>query len=390
VKKSEWSDKQLEELLRQMPKIQDDRNPRDIYLNLSIRKTKTKQWLLPGLATVAALLLFFILVPKLMVGPQYSEDKASEKNSSTEQEMQTADNSTLSLKEEDAESKAKTFSGAEKVELLKNAIYDDEVGNGTALTYWIPDPQAQILVPVSTIVKDTNDKSWLTLFNKEMVNLKEHEWGLSEFYPLNATLKLDEKNNNVLVDVPPDHQYGQGSTTETNFINVLQKDITSNSDIRKIKFSTNGKPGIELGNFGSKEELDIVIEKNHAFFFYYSEGNDIPYLVPSIETYKDIKTALEAMKKDQPQLGLKSSLLPSLPINDVSINGKTLHVTITNNSSLRDDQLTLNVYEALLLTAKEFGLEKVIINNSPLKNLGPFDLTKENKVPRAPNLRTIQ
>jgi hypothetical protein len=193
-----------------------------------------------------------------------------------------------------------------------------------------------------------------------------------------------------LVDVPSTHQYGQGSTTETNFINVLQKDISSNSDIRKIKFSTNGKPGIELGNFGSKEELDIVIEKNHSFFFYYSEGNDIPYLVPSIETYKDIKTALEAMKKDQPQLGLKSSLLPSLPINDVSINGKTLHVTITNNSSLRDDQLTLNAYEALLLTAKEFGLEKVIINNSPLKNLGPFDLTKENKVPRAPNLRTIQ
>lgn len=389
MKKSEWSDKQLEELLRQMPKIQDDRNPRDIYQNLSIRKSKTKQWLLPGLATVAALLLFFILVPKLMVGTQYSEDKVSKENASSKQEMQTGDNSTLSFNE-DADSKAKTLSGAEKVEFLKNAIYEDEVGNATVLTYWIPDPQVQILVPVSTIVRDTNDKSWLTLFNKEMVNLKEQEWGLSEFYPLNATLKLDEENNSVLVDVPSSHQYGQGSATETNFINVLQKDITSNSDIRKIKFSTNGEPGIELGNFGRKEVLDIVSEKNHAFFFYYSEGNELPYLVPSIDTYKDIKTALEAMKKDLPQLGLKSSLLPSLPINDVSINEKTLHVTITNNSSLRDDQLTLNAYEALLLTAKEFGFEKVSINNSPINTLGPFDLSKENKVPRAPNLRTIQ
>jgi hypothetical protein len=389
VKKSEWSDKQLEELLRQMPKIQDDRNPRDIYQNLSIRKSKTKQWLLPGLATVAALLLFFILVPKLMVGTQYSEDKVSKENASTSQENQTGDNSTLSFNE-DADSKAKTFSEAEKVELLKNAIYDNEVGNATVLTYWIPDPQIQILVPVSTIVRDTNDKSWLTLFNKEMVNLKEQEWGLSEFYPLNATLKLDEENNSVLVDVPSNHQYGQGSATETNFINVLQKDITSNSDIRKIKFSTNGELGIELGNFGRKEVLEIDSDKNRAFFFYFTEGNELPYLVPSIDTYKDIKTALEAMKMDQPQLGLKSSLFPSLPINDVSINEKTLHVTITNNSSLRDDQLTLNAYEALLLTAKEFGLEKVIINNSPIKTLGPFDLSKENKVPRAPNLRTIQ
>ncbi|MEH7501126.1 negative regulator of sigma-X activity [Neobacillus drentensis] len=391
MKKSEWSDKQLEELLRQMPKIQDDRNPRDIYQNLSIRKNKTKQWLLPGLATVAALLIFFILVPKLMVGTQYSEDKVSQEKSSTGQDMQKADqNSKPALKKEDNSSKARIFSSAEKIETLKTSIYDEEVGKGKVLTYWIPDPQAQILVPVSTVVKNTNDKTWLELFTENMVNLKEQEWGLSEYYPLNATLKLDEQNKAVLVDVPVNHQYGQGSATETNFINVLQKDISSNSNLKRIKFSTNGEPGIELGNYGPQEELKIQQQKNHAFFFYYSEGNEIPYLVPSIETYKDVKTALEAMKKDQPSLGLKSSLLPALPINEVSINEKTLIVTIKEDTSLQDDQSTINAYESLLLTAKEFGLEKVIVTNSPLKNIGPFDLSKENKVPRAPNLRTIQ
>ncbi len=391
MKKSEWSDKQLEELLRQMPKIQDDRNPRDIYQNLSIRKNKTKQWLLPGLATVAALLIFFILVPKLMVGTQYSEDKVSQEKSSTGQDMQNADqNSKPALKKEDNSSKARIFSSAEKIETLKTSIYDEEVGKGKVLTYWIPDPQAQILVPVSTIVNNTNDKTWLELFTENMVNLKEQEWGLSEYYPLNATLKLDGQNKAVLVDVPVNHQYGQGSATETNFINVLQKDISSNSNLKRIKFSTNGEPGIELGNYGPQEELKIQQQKNHAFFFYYSEGNEIPYLVPSIETYKDVKTALEAMKKDQPSLGLKSSLLPALPINEVSINEKTLIVTIKEDTSLQDDQSTINAYESLLLTAKEFGLEKVIVTNSPLKNIGPFDLSKENKVPRAPNLRTIQ
>ena len=34
-------------------------------------------------------------------------------------------------------------------ESIKRLLYDDEVGNGTVLTYWIPDSQAQILVPVS-------------------------------------------------------------------------------------------------------------------------------------------------------------------------------------------------------------------------------------------------
>jgi hypothetical protein len=182
VKKSEWSDKQLEELLRQMPKIQDDRNPRDIYQNLPVRKPKTKQWLLPGLATACALLIFFILVPKLMVGTQYSEDKASKKDASSGQEMQTADeNSTLANKKENDTSQAKTFSAPDNNEPLKTAIYDEDVDNGTVLTYWIPDPQVQILIPVSTIVKDTNDKSFLTLFNEKMVDLKEEDWGLSEY-----------------------------------------------------------------------------------------------------------------------------------------------------------------------------------------------------------------
>lgn len=389
VKKSEWSDKQLEELLRQMPKIQDNRNPRDIYQNLNIRKKKIKQWLLPGLATACALLIFFILVPKLMIGNQYAEEKASQKDASAGQEMQNTDENSKLAKESD-NSQAKTFSEAGKNELLKTAIYDDDVNNGTVLTYWIPDSQAQILVPVSTLVYDSTNKSTFTLFIEKMVNLQEGDWGLSEFYPLNATLTLDEKNESVLVDVPANHQYGQGSTTEINFIKVLQKDISSNSQMKKIHFSTNGEPGIELGNYGRQEEIQVVEEKNHAFFFYYSEGNEIPYLVPSIDTYKDIHTALEAMKNDQPLLGLKSSLLPGLPIKDVSTNEKTLYVTLKENSNLSDNQLTMNAYESLLLTAKEFGLEKVIIKNSSIKNIGPFDLSKENKVPLAPNFRTIQ
>jgi hypothetical protein len=398
VKKSEWSDKQLEDLLRQMPKIQDHRDPRDIYQSLSIKKRKTKQWLLPSIATAAAILLLFILVPRLMDGIS-SFDNASEEKSAVRNEMNLAEDnndSSIALKKEDASSMKKGISETDKTELMstpistKTALYEDEVGNGTVLTYWIPDAQGQILIPVSTVVMDSKGQSWLPLYTAKMADLTEREWGLSDFYPLNAALKLDEKNGSILVDVPVNHQYGQGSTTELNFIRVLQKDISSNSNLTKMKFSTNGVPGIELGNYGAREELDIASDNNHAFFLYFAEGNDFPFLAPSTETYQDINTAIAAMEKDQPVFGLKRSLPPSLLIQDVSIAGKTLSVTIKDNSRLQDDQLTLSSYEALLLTAKEFGLDKVLVKNSPLPNLGPFDLSKENKVPISPNLRTIQ
>lgn len=396
MKRSEWSDNELEELLRQMPKVKDHRDPRDIYQNISLKKRKTKSWLLPGMAAAAAFLLFIILVPKLMDGTNISYDQTHEEKSSANKEMSTTErDSTIALKKEDASSKEQAYSGADQAEPLKTesvrtAIYEDELGNGTVFTYWIPDPQAQILIPISTIVNDTQEQSWLSLYTKTMANLNEEEWGLSDFYPLNATMKLDKNNSSVIVNVPANHQYGQGSANETIFMNVLKKDISSNSNLKKIKFSTNGKPGIQLGNYEPLEETDIVPENKHAILFYYPESSNIPFLTPSVDTFSDLNTAFEAMKIDKPELGLKSSLLPLQPLTDIYVTDKTLFLSFKGNSNLKDDQKTLSSFEALLLTAKEFGLEKVVVKDSAVPYIGPFDLSKENKVPVAPNLRKIQ
>ena len=53
--------------------------------------------------------------------------------------------------------------------------------------------------------------------------LREEEWGLRDYYPLNATFKADSINNSVTVDVPKNHKYGQGSAAETNFIKFIKK-----------------------------------------------------------------------------------------------------------------------------------------------------------------------
>ncbi|MEH7416020.1 negative regulator of sigma-X activity [Neobacillus drentensis] len=389
MKKSEWSDRELEELLRQMPRIHDHRDPRDIYQNISFKRRKTRPWLLPVLAASAALLLFFILVPKYMGGINLSHETAEEKSSTSGNSTEQQDRS--SLKRENASSnETESPKQAEllKTENLKTAIYEEDIGNGDVLTYWIPDAQAQILIPVSIIVNQSQGQSWLTKYTKLMANLQEKEWGLSDFYPLNATMKLDKDGNTVIVDVPSDHQYGQGSATETNFMNILKKDISTNSDSKKIKFTTNSLPGIELGNFGVVNEMDVVPEIQHAYFFYYPEGSAIPFLTPSTEKYKDITTALEAMKMDQ-AMGLKSSIRSLPPINNVSFSNKIMYLSFEENTRIQNNQQSIICFEALLLTAKEFGVKKVIIKNPPLTNLGTFDLTKEIKVPIAPNLRNI-
>jgi hypothetical protein len=395
VKKSEWSDKQLEELLRQMPKIHDHRNPRDIYQNLSIKKKKRFAWLLPGIAAATALLLFFLLVPKMLDGTEYTLDSADQEKSSKEEKISLSqEDSSILMKKGDSTENEIGIPDAEPKMLMagsnKTALYDDDIGDGTVITYWIPDSQAQILVPVSTVVQQDPNKSWLTNFTEIMGLLKEEEWGLSDYYPLNATFALDNTNNSVIVDVPSDHKYGEGSTSETNFINMLKKNIASNSQVNRIMLTTNGQSGIELGNYGVLEEIEVKPEEKHAYFFYTPDGMETTYLVPSTDTYQDINTAFEAMKTDRPELGLAASLGPSFPIKEVTVKENKLIITMDENAAMENNLETVYFYEAILLTAKDFGIDTITILNAPIKLLGPFDLTKEMKVPLAPNYRQIQ
>ncbi|WP_160721416.1 hypothetical protein [Bacillus sp. USDA818B3_A] len=386
MKKSEWSDRELEELLRQMPRIQDHRDPHDIYQNISLKKKKTRPWLLPGFAAAACFLLLFILVPKLMGGINFSYQSSEEEKSSSAGRTTAKDSSASSKKETEAsEAKQADLLNTEKV---NTAVYEDEIGNNTVFTYWIPDAQAQILIPVSIIVPQTLGPFWITQYTDIMANLQEEEWGLSDFYPINANFSLDKSQNTVIVDLPSNHSYGLGSTAETNFLNILNKDISSNSNYKKIKFMTNGQPGIELGNFGRMDEMDIIPETNHGYFFYYAEGSDLPFLTPSADTFNDIGSAINAMKAEQP-MGLKSSLQSLPPINNVSISNKIMYVSFEEGSIIEDNQQSILCIEAMLLTAKEFGAEKMIIKNASLTNIGRFDLSNEIKVPIAPNLRKI-
>ncbi|MCM3766524.1 hypothetical protein [Neobacillus niacini] len=385
MKKSEWSDKELMELLKEMPKIEDYRHPRDIYQNLPIKRRKKMPWLLPGLATAAALLLFFILIPKLMDGNQFSLDHAKQE-STQEAKVAKEDNDSSGTANGDPQKDQATI--MKKAELSNEkiaatAIYDDAANGETVLTYWVPDDQAQNLVPVSTIVNNAEGKDWLTLFNENMANLRETEWRLTDYYPLKATLSYDKVGETVIVDVPADHPYAQGSTSEVIFINTLKNLVASNSTAKKLRFKTNGQLGLEAGN-NFYEELDVSPVKNHAYFFYYPNGSEVPFLVPSPEPFKDIKSALQAMGASIETHQLHGI---TLGINDVSSSGQTLTISFNENSSMNNDQQTVWSFEAILLTAKEFGFEKVIVNNPPIDKLGPFDLTQEIKVPIAPNLR---
>ncbi|MFE8702631.1 negative regulator of sigma-X activity [Cytobacillus sp. FJAT-54145] len=403
VRKSEWSDNQLEELLREMPKIEDHRNPRDIYQNIEsrLKRRKKKAWVVPSVATAAAFLLFLLLSPTLtnwQNSADQSMESTNESAGSEEAKMEmsmmkeneevieeeTNDVAMDSVEVSDGDATHKSFVADSHTALYEEDIMEDQ----EVLTFAIPDKNAQIAVPVSITVPKEEGKTKFELFTEAMPKLKEEEWGLSEYYPLNATLEYNEDVNELLVDVPEGHYYGDGAASENAFKKVLN-DSLNMLNIDKVILSTEGNRGIMLGNTGVLNEYTPQVDTNHAYYFYYPFEGSVPYLVPYLDTHESLEEALEAMKNDIETHGLKASIPSNLEFEVDTPTKELIVIRLEDQSELGDSSKITYMVEAILLTAKDFDFKKVKIENAPTEQAGKFVFNEEWKVPVAPNKKYI-
>ncbi|KON87190.1 hypothetical protein AF332_10435 [Sporosarcina globispora] len=417
MKESKWSDEQLQELLSQMPKIKDNRDPREINQAIEIKmgKQKNRTWILPSAAAAAALLLLFILVPNLMSW-QESADKQVElqaDRSTSSEQIQSENNTIPEAKEEDSELIAQE-EGLEEQEQAQlstepeaetsdeiskkivasesspTAVYEEDLSGKAVLTYAIPDREAQNIVPVSVLVDEDPARTKFELFEDTMSRLTEDAWGLDDYYPLKANFTYDQGNRMLTVDVPEDHPYSMSSSTELLLEKVLAN-VMRDLNIEKINLTTEGNTGIEFSHYGYREEL--IPENstgNLIYYFLYPNGADSkPFLVPLREKINSIKDALTAMKQNRTENNLQASIPEDIDFETEEIQDGKLLIRFNNESEIIDNEPTFHAIEAILLTAKEFDFDTVKLENADVDKIGKFDLTEELKVPVAANKRDL-
>lgn len=401
MRKSEWSDNELEQLLKEMPKIKDHRDPRDIYQSLSIKAKKRRRpvWVVPSVATAAAAVLMLLLLsPSIWQNIVQNSDKSSKSEVAIEDSNKDMKRAAKKVDEGNVNSfdanpginnagLTTDHNSIMAVATPETAVYAEDVVDQEVVTYLVPDQNAQILVPVSVVVPKEN-KTWLEMFETNAVKLTEEQWGLSEYYPLNAKIEMvDDRTINI--DVPEGHFYGNGSANETSFMRIIQETLNHQDQFQKVTFSTNGKKGIMLGNEGEKTEVNRSdIKEKHGYLLFTPNNSHLPFLVPSIEAYTDIATALSSMRNDNEIYGLKSPLSFNFNVNAGSEN--QLIITIEDNNQLTDEPQNIYAIESILMTAKEFGYSTVKFENASINQVGRFDLQNEIKVPIAPNKVSIQ
>ena len=76
MKKSRWKEREIEDLLRQLPQVKDKRSKKEVFAGIEgkQRRNRIKQWI-PLIVGIASLFLMMILGSSLMIGKDESKEK---------------------------------------------------------------------------------------------------------------------------------------------------------------------------------------------------------------------------------------------------------------------------------------------------------------------------
>lgn len=386
MEKSEWSDKQLEELLQHMPKIKDRQDPDELYRKISsriqdeqVRHSRNKTWLLPSVAAVAAIFLIILIGPQLMNHSTGSQDEASMEMQSMESD--TAQEESESFATESQKSDMTSLTG-ESLPLIPSTLQNvsDDV---TLITIGIPVGDSEHVVPVS-MVSAQKELSTLQLLQKAITNISEEELGLTENGIFEGAVFEEDQQGRVIITFPQNFE-SLSSAQSLEVMSIIEQTFKWLGYNEAILRDLDGNP-IVLGNYVIEDPITIREDIQKGYYVLNSRLGR-PYLVPAVgEADSSFTDALEGMKLQ------RNDLQPSIPadvmITEISEeNGIT--VVFAENAIMPDNPMHLLMVEAILLTAGEFGYNEVTFINTP-DEMGGF-IFKENgepspvPVPVAPN-----
>ncbi|CEG27695.1 hypothetical protein [Bacillus sp. B-jedd] len=181
MKRRGLSDKEVEDYIKVLPKVRDDRNPREIYQNVSLRlkKKRKRTWVAPAFAAAAAVALVMMLVSSGIFESKPEKeiafDQAQNARSSgtASQSADAPDKNKSDNAEKDKESQLKVALYDEDddaaIENAATSLYAEEVGDGEPVTIWLPEQNVNYMIPFTRQFRRRKAKTGLIFFNPQLL-----------------------------------------------------------------------------------------------------------------------------------------------------------------------------------------------------------------------------
>ncbi len=321
---NKWSEQKIDQLLSQVPKLQDTRSKDEVLKRLQQdprlaedSQKKRKLWIPPAVA-VAALITLTLLGATLINQPnselQNAFDRSAESESSAEMDNVTSEEAiTEEATDESAEGSVTFKSTSEKqtsetemaksadapVESILTSAYSSDVENHTVFKIGLISQDALVvpvtfLIPNDQIQQDFGNQTpnTLQLYEQYAADINEEDLGFTDYHPYKGTFEIDQ--DQLFHRLPNEHDYDLASAA------LYAYDLS-------LQFTFEGFTQINHQNEdGSQAEFDQVGQKTPTVLtnglyktavYPYTDSTGQVYMVPSLnEPFNNVSDALEALK----------------------------------------------------------------------------------------------
>ncbi|WP_335869764.1 hypothetical protein [Bacillus sp. 2205SS5-2] len=403
-----FDERRVEDVLRSLPKIEDSRSKEEVYEKFQTRVEQKPPLrltaLFPVVALVTAVFLFSIVTIN-MINNRSGDSKEFSSDANT-----VIESSPSSLKEKNEffdsteegdfsdSSKIANDGEPERESLIQNSDLTttrqyasaSDLEFYTAQTFGVLSPDG-FVVPITMLAPKVEEKSWLNRFHMLSSQLPEEDWGFDATFPLNATLQFDEHDRKLqytFLSKDEVDRISSGSTSELNFFSMLQSTFQEYVDIIEFSLSDGSVP--EFSNTGELSSFDLTKNKQKGYFLYELNHNGTQLLVPSDVRYSSIEEAFSAMK-EKPN-GFYEPLIPEEQMLRIENKGDVISIAFQPTLALNelDQSEVRKMLEALLLTSKSFGFQKVQFSDMGTIKLNGWDFSQPISVPVGPNKMVLK
>jgi hypothetical protein len=403
LNQSEWKDRDIEDLIKKLPQIKDDRTSHYIHARMERRKKKSQtsfKRFIPAVAALAAIFIMVLLAPTVLnqltdtsmeksgsgAEPGSSENKgeiASLQKESERPPRSSKEEKVAATEADPKENSKLTMSEDLKESPKRLSLYEEDLKGKEFYSFGLVSPEA-VPIPV-TIVEEQRQEDWLTRHEQIGEKLPETDWGLEDYLPLNGDVSLDK--NKIIFTLDPDHSYSGSSAVEYAFYHSLQYSF-QHKGLEEVVLKNHDGSVPQFSSTGEFSSVDLN-DNTHSAYYLYSPNGTERFLVPDNINRGGIKESIQAMKSAE--TGLFQSVIPKDINFNVTEADEVVTISFLNELDLTslDEQTAQEMIEGILLTSRSSGFASARFENIKQEGWNGFDFTEPIETPISPNKKSL-
>jgi hypothetical protein len=378
---NKWSEQKIDQLLSQVPKLQDTRSKDEVLKRLQQdqrlsegSQTKQKRWI-PTAVTIAALITLSLLGATLINKPNNFMDSAFDSNSesakSTDMDAETNDESKTSITAteettsfDSASEKATTESemsvAKAPVESNLMTVNSSDVENHTAFQIGLVSQDA-LVIPVTFLIPNDQIQqdfegltpNTLQLYEQYADDIDEEELGFIDYHPFKGTFEIDQ--DQLSHQLPKEHDYDLSSSTLEVYDEALQYTFEGYT---QVNHQNEDGSQAEFNQVGQKTPTVLSNGLYKTAVYPYTDPTGQVYLVPSLnESYNDVSEAMDAL--NTPPNDFFAKAIPRSVTYSVEEIKGIVHIRFTKPLELNSfsQEQSSQMIESFVLTGATFDVQ---------------------------------